>query len=301
MHRVGAVVVSYHPEMPVLNALLQSLLCQVQFLVLVDNGGGERFLEEDAAARQQVHYLSLGENMGLGTALNHAFDLAVEAGLDYFVTFDQDSHADDSLISKLAECMGAALRRDPNCVAVGPHFFDRREGNKVSFPFYTSESGSITPAFATESPDGLLKVDTLITSGMMVSVPAWQAKGRYDEGMFVDYTDTEWCFRVRSRGGSLYGCLNVEMGHALSDAPPIKILGLSFFEYSPIRRYFYFRNTVAVIRMAHTPTLWKRRLAKGLLLRFFVNLMIDKHRVRSLRMMLRGVAHGLRCKLGGLH
>ncbi len=300
MHRVGAVVVSYHPEKAVLNELLRSLLAQVELLILVDNGGGESFLDHDLEARQCVRYIDMGSNLGLGAALNRAFDIAVDIGLDYLVTFDQDSHAEAQLIRQLSHCMQSAVAKDPNCIAVGPHFFDRREGKKIPFPFYTSDGAHIIPIYHAPTADGLIKVDTLITSGMMVSVPAWHSKARYDEGMFVDYTDTEWCFRTRSRGATLYGCLGVEMGHALSDAPPIKIFGLSFFEYSPVRRYFYFRNTVAVIRMSHTPKIWKHRLAKGLFLRFFVNLVIDKHRFRSLKMMLRGVSHGLSDKLGGL-
>ena len=57
---------------------------------------------------------------------------------------------------------------------------------------------------------------------------------------------------------------------------------------------------MAVIRMAHTPRIWKLRLAQGLLLRFFVNLVTDKQRLKSLKMMIRGMGHGLSGKLGGL-
>ncbi|WP_119688454.1 glycosyltransferase family 2 protein [Pseudomonas sp. PGPR81] len=300
MSRIGAVVVSYHPDVEVLDDLLRSLLRQVELLILVDNGGGETFLTTDAVARQSINYIALGANLGLGAALNKAFAVAAEKGLDFLVTFDQDSHANADLIANLHQSMQCALSKDPKCIAVGPHFFDRREGEKIPFPFYVSDSGKIAPAFSTTSTDGLLRVDTLITSGMLVSVPAWVGGMKYDEGMFVDYTDTEWCFRARSCGHTLYGCLAVEMGHALSDAPPVKFMGLSFFEYSPVRRYFYFRNTMAVIRMKHTPAAWKKRLAQGLLLRFFVNIIIDKQRFKSVGMMIRGVSHGLAGKLGGL-
>lgn len=300
MSRIGAVVVSYHPDIDVLDDLLRSLLPQVELLILVDNGGGQGFLVADAVARQKVRYIALGANLGLGVALNKAFAVAAQEGLDYLVTFDQDSHANADLIEKLHESMQGALVKDPKCIAVGPHFFDRREGEKVPFPFYVSDNDKIVPAFSTTSADRLLRVDTLITSGMLVSVPAWAGGMKYDEGMFVDYTDTEWCFRARSLGHTLYGCLAVEMGHALSDAPPVKIMGLSFFEYSPVRRYFYFRNTMAVIRMTHTPKAWKVRLAQGLILRFFVNIIIDKQRFKSVNMMIRGVSHGLAGKLGGV-
>ncbi|GLO31929.1 rhamnosyltransferase [Pseudomonas putida] len=300
MSRIGAVVVTYNPDPAVLDDLLRSLLNQVELLILMDNGGGQNFLKADAAARQQVYYVDLGGNSGLGVALNQGFEIAASRHLDYLVTFDQDSHANPDLIERLHAGMQDAISKDPQCIAVGPHFFDRREGEKVPFPFYITERDKIVPAYSTASVDGLLKVETLITSGMMVCVSAWVSGIKYNDGMFVDYTDTEWCFRARSLGHTLYGCLNVEMGHALSDAPPVKLFGLSFFEYSPVRRYFYFRNTVAVVRMEHTPALWKKRLMKGLLLRFFVNIVIDKQRFKSFAMMIRGALHGLSGKLGGL-
>lgn len=301
MESIAAVVVGYKPDRKVLDELLLSLSQQVSLLILVDNGGAENFLEKYPQARASVKYLALEGNKGLGAALNAGFDLALKADKQYLVTFDQDSHAAPTLIADLHAAMDNAKSKDPRCVAVSPTFFDRRDGNKIFFPFYQSINGAIKPVFESKDDYGLVLADALITSGMFVDTRAWKEGIRYDEGMFVDFTDTEWCFRVRNHGYNLYGCLNVEMGHALSDAPPVKIFGLSFFRYSPVRRYFFFRNTVAVCRMKHTPSIWKRRLSTALVLRFAVNLVIDKNKAQSLKMMVRGIYHGLRKSLGPVH
>ncbi|WP_028620518.1 glycosyltransferase family 2 protein [Pseudomonas sp. Ant30-3] len=301
MSSIAAVVVGYNPDIKVLDDLLISLSSQVELLILVDNGGAESFLQGHPEVKGCVKYLSLQGNEGLGKALNAGFQLAVDNGIPYMVTFDQDSHAEPDLIEKLASAMVHAKSRDDKCIAVSPTFYDRRDGKKVNFPFYQSVDGVIKPVFASDDEFGLVRADALITSGMFVDTQAWQDGVKYDESMFVDFTDTEWCFRARERGYRLYGCLNVEMGHALSDAPPVKIFGLSFFRYSPVRRYFFFRNTVAVCRMAHTPNCWKKRLSIALALRFFVNLLIDTNKTDSLKMMVRGIRHGLRKSLGSAH
>lgn len=298
---IAAVVVGYNPDIPVLDDLLVSLSSQVCLLILVDNGGSESFLMDRPDVKASVRYLSLQGNKGLGAALNAGFQMAVSEGIPYMVTFDQDSHASPDLIEKLESAMKYAKSRDERCIAVSPAFYDRRDGKKIAFPFYQSVDGVIKPVFTSDDPHGLVNADALITSGMFVDTQAWKEGITYDEGMFVDFTDTEWCFRVRDRGYRLYGCLNIEMGHALSDAPPVKIFGLSFFRYSPIRRYFFFRNTVAVCRMPHTPSCWKKRLSAALLLRFGVNLLIDKDRLRSFKMMVRGIRHGFRNSLGSAH
>ncbi|MEB0029009.1 glycosyltransferase family 2 protein [Pseudomonas sp. MH9.2] len=301
MKGVAAVVVGYNPDIQVLDSLLASLVDQVDLLVLVDNGGASLFLESSPTIRDRIRYIPLGENKGLGFALNIGFSCAIDEGNDYVVTFDQDSHAQSDLISTLHQAMCKAKLMDGNAIAVSPTFFDRRDGKQIKFPFYSSSSGAIRAIFQSDDEHGLVKADALITSGMLVDTRAWKKGIKYDDGMFVDFTDTEWCFRVRDRGFSLYGCLKVEMGHALSDAPPVKILGLSFFRYSPVRRYFFFRNTVAVCRMKHTPGCWKRRMIMALMLRFAVNLLIDTDRAKSLRMMVRGIRHGLKTSLGPVH
>ncbi len=301
MAKIAAVVVGYMPEISILDSLLLSLASQVDMLVFLDNGGGSAILADAPNERRLLVYQDMEGNKGLGAALNVGFGIAVSAGMDYVVTFDQDSHAEPDLIQRLQTAMGRALSLDPSTAAVSPAFFDRRDGEKVNFPFYQSVAGKIKAVYSSDQEHGLVKADALITSGMFVSTQAWKAGIKYDEGMFVDFTDTEWCFRVRDRGYSLYGCLNVEMGHALSDAPPVKILGLSFFRYSPVRRYFFFRNTVAVCRMPHTPRCWKRRMLTALVLRFGVNLLIDTERLKSLRMMIRGISHGKKASLGPVH
>ncbi|PBJ23093.1 Glycosyl transferase family 2 [Pseudomonas sp. ACN8] len=299
---IAAVVVGYNPDIEVLDDLLMSLSAQVSLLILVDNGGAENYLSKHPDVKSSVRYLPMEGNKGLGVALNAGFELAVTAGFPYMVTFDQDSHAASDLIASLESAMMLAKSRDEKCIAVSPTFFDRRDGGKkIAFPFYRSVDGVIKPIFTSDDPHGLVRADALITSGMFVDTRAWKEGIKYDEGMFVDFTDTEWCFRVSDHGYSLYGCLNVEMGHALSDAPPVKIFGLSFFRYSPVRRYFFFRNTVAVCRMPHTPDCWKKRLSIALMLRFAVNLLIDSNRLQSFKMMVRGIRHGLRNSLGSAH
>jgi rhamnosyltransferase len=299
--KIAAVVVGYMPEVDVLDKLLVSLSAQVNMLIFLDNGGAAEILMNAPSEMKSLVRIDMGGNKGLGAALNVGFDLAVKAGMDFVVTFDQDSHAEPDLIQRLDAAMGHAKIKDSKTIAVSPAFFDRRDGKKINFPFYQSVAGVIKPVFKSDDEHGLVRADALITSGMFISTQAWKEGIKYDEGMFVDFTDTEWCFRVRDKGYNLYGCLDIEMGHALSDAPPVKIFGLSFFRYSPVRRYFFFRNTVAVCRMAHTPNCWKKRLSVALILRFFVNLVIDTDKTQSLKMMVRGIRHGLRNSLGSAH
>src|SRR5690606_25538012 len=118
-----------------------------------------------------------------------------------------------------------------------------RAGSKIRFPFYREVNGRIQAVSAVNKTETVVEVDVLITSGMLVKVSVWEQGVRYDPSLFVDYTDTEWCFRARASGYHIFADLEQEMGHAPSDEPPARIFGLNFFIYSPLRRYYYFRNS----------------------------------------------------------
>lgn len=295
---VGAIVVGYYPDYLVLNNLLLRLLDQVDCLVFLDNGGGKDFLNQFPSKKEKVQYIDFGTNMGLGFALNHGFELALENKCDYVATFDQDSELPENMIANLVDAHLALQVKGENCAAVSPIFYDRREGEKKRFPIYKEADGLIRVLSTSDDEKGLVEVDVLITSGMLVKASTWKSGLHYDPKLFVDYTDTDWCFRVRAAGLKLYVCLDQEMGHALSDAPPVRFLGRNFFSYSPIRRYYYFRNTLFLVRQQYVSWAWKKRLTLGLAIRLIVNILIDKNKISSFRMMWLGVIHAVFGKYG---
>ena len=296
--QLAAIVVSYHPDKIVLDKLLALLEPQVDFLILVDNGGAEDYRNIWSNESVRNIYIGFEKNLGLGFALNAGFSKAAEIGAKYVGTFDQDSAPPIDMLGKLKLVHERLHVEGVNCAAVGPVFFDRREATKIYFPFYIERGGHIKTVSPQLCAEDIVETDALITSGMLVRADVWTSGARYDDGLFVDYTDTEWCYRVRSKGFKFFGCTKIEMGHAPSDSPPARVFGFSFFRYSPLRRYYYFRNTVKFCMASYVSVAWKRRLLMGLALRFIVNLLIDKKKLFSLKMMTKGIHHGLQRKSG---
>ena len=295
---IAAIVVSYFPEDEVTIMLLKSLSTQVDLLIFVDNGGGENVLNVICKANITVKYIKFEKNMGLGHALNKGFELAAKQDVKYVATFDQDSAPPANLIIHLRQCHEELQRLNIDCAAVGPVFFDRRETVKKYFPFYFEKNSRVETASQNNYPEKYVETSMLITSGMLVRADIWNSGIHYNEDYFVDFTDTEWCFRARSKGHKTYGCFKAEMGHALSDAPPARIFNMSFFRYSPLRRFYFFRNTVIFCSEPYVSWAWRRRLVSGMCLRFVINLFIDKKKLLSLKMMLRGIFNGLRGSSG---
>ena len=294
----AAVVVGYWPNLDVLARLLDSLSMQVGKLVLVDNGGSEQILDHREVDTDKITYIKFNNNRGLGAALNVGIGLAIESGAEFIALFDQDSIPPRDLVANLVASHRRLIEKNINCAAIGPVSYDRRESEKCYSVFFREINGKINVIDVLSSIQRLEPVDTLITSGMVIKSSVWSNGYYFDEGLFVDHTDSEWSFRVRNGRHLLYADLDVELAHAQSDAAPARVFGLTFFRYTPIRRYYWCRNTVILLQSKFVSTAWKRRLIKALCLRLLANTLIDKKRFASLGMMLKGMWDGLLKKCG---
>lgn len=297
---VAALVVGYLPEVATLDQLLLTLDGEVGLVVLLDNGGAGDFLVQHDRARDRIYYEDMGGNKGLGGALNRGMQIARNAGFRYVVTFDQDSAPYEGTIRDLYDALQEIKAVDASCVAVGPTFYDRRDEDRYCFPLYREESGVIR-VMRPEAAPRLAEVDVLITSGMLVDSDVWARGYKYEHGLFVDYTDTDWCFRVREAGYKLFAITSVRMPHALSDAPSVRLFNIRLLQYSPVRRYYYFRNTVYFLRRKYVSNAWKRRLACGLVVRLSCNIWLDNRPFYAIKLSVIGVWHGLLSKLGDYH
>jgi rhamnosyltransferase len=123
-----------------------------------------------------------------------------------------------------------------------------------------------------------------------------------DEGLFIDHVDTEWCFRAQSRQYKLFGVPSARMLHSLGDHR-IRIWFLRWRTvsfHSPARYYYILRNSLLLQRRSYIPLKW--RVAEGfrcLRLLLFYGL-FSPRRMDCLRMMFKGISHGLQGVTGPL-
>ena len=296
--KIAAVVVLYHPDLVLFQGLIRSIVDQVDFLLVVDNGQDRELMLPLINHHATVHYHELSQNYGLGFALNFGFSKAIELGANYIATFDQDSVATHGMIFALLQSHMNLKKDGILCAAVSPIFYDLRERDKKYFPVYQEINGKITAITPNAKEGTLLDADYLITSGMLIDTHVWSEGIRFDERFFIDYTDVEWCFRSRAMGYKMYVNCEVEMGHTLSDGIRKPLLSLNILQYSPIRRYYFYRNVLYFCKLNYVPPAWSRRLFKSLLIKYFLNPMVDTHPWSSLKMMTAGIIDGILGNLG---
>lgn len=295
--RIGAVVVSYHPELACIEQLLKAIVPQVQVVWVVDNGSPEadcRALEA-LCMLYGANLILFGVNRGIAAAHNEGLRRGLELGLEAVVLFDQDSVPADNLVSKLVDA--SRLHGGDRVAAAGPVWVDEPASRRGAF--YRVRGGRIV-AVSADPAQAVQSVDFLISSGMLVWLTAVRAIGSMREDLFIDHVDTEWCMRARISGWQLLGVPSAVMRHALGDGTRRVWMGRwhHVAVHSPIRNYYEVRNTLLLLRTPGASVNWRLALSVKLLqLLFFYGLFVAP-RLERARLILRGLYDGVRGRGG---
>jgi rhamnosyltransferase len=294
---IWSLVVCFYPDDELLLSLIRQLEAQVSELWILNNGGIHIGLENQLKNFPNLHIHTFDSNIGIAGALNFGFSLAAMHGAEFIVTFDQDSQPTGNHVEVLAATWKQLEQQGTQKVgAIGPSFFDDR-GGFFQYPFYRANGLRISKIFPEDAGD-VTPVDALITSGMLVPVQMWKEGMKFRDDLFIEYVDTEWCFRASAAGYMHFGCFAVSMRHQLSDANAALFLGMIFLKYSPTRRYYYFRNTLLFVSCRHVPFAYKPRVLIGLGVRLLAIPFVDDKPIASLVYAVRGLFDGIFSKCG---
>lgn len=112
---------------------------------------------------------------------------------------------------------------------------------------YTSPKGIVTTASEE------LSVKSAITSGMVLNIKIARSLGGFDEGLFIDGVDTEYCYRVIQNNYKILMFSDILLEHHIGN-PSIK----RFFwgkviptNHNAIRRYYITRNNIVLFFRYH--------------------------------------------------
>lgn len=287
MPPIVSIIVTYQPELPVLEQLIAVLHQQGTRVLVVDNGSIENIAGWNAQLETRAHtVVALGKNLGIAAAHNIGIHWAKEQDARYVLLMDQDSIPEPGMVDALWRHAEASRRTG----AVGPRYADSRRLN--NHPPFMQVKGLKLVRHACTSPDQVLPVDYLISSGSLIPLSTLDAVGGMREDLFIDYVDIEWGLRAKQLGFQSYGVCAARMQHSLGDNH-VEFFGLSIPIHSALRHYYHFRNAFLLYRSRHIPLNWKIVDGARLVLRYGFYSLFAKPRTQHWWMMTLGMFHGL--------
>lgn len=300
--RVDAVVVTYRPDLDQLSALLVALSPQVAHIHVVDNTPAEDARTEGLLGRlraENVSLLPLDDNLGVAKALNVGISVAKAAGASHVLLSDQDSLPAPDMVDRLLEAHVDLRDRGEKVGAVGPTFTDEHTG--TTFPFQASIPGKFFYGHVRPAPGRpLVEALSLITSGTLIPMRVLDDIGAMREDLFIDKVDIEWCHRARAAGWKLFGSGQARMFQRMGEAG-LRVWFLHWRResvYPPLRLYYQSRNYVALAREPWIQWRWKVRNGWYTLGVVYSQVVFGRRRLQAMRMAVRGLADGIRGRMG---
>lgn len=299
--RVIAVIVTYNPDLAILEELLTALLRQVAMAVVVDNGSSNSTSDRLEQQRQlgSFELITLEENLGLAAAQNRGIRRARELGCTHVLLLDQDSIPAANMVARLLAAEEECITRGERVGVVGPRFIDPVTGAETWF----HGRGALRYRYLRCSGEGtgtVVRADLLIASGMLIRCDVLDEVGAMDETLFIDLVDTEWCLRAAASGYGVFGVCDAVMQHSIGShtvtAPGKVGRRATFPVHKPLRYYYMFRNSVLLTINPSIPTWWKLNNAMELLFLLMLLPIAADRRLASLKMILRGLVDGFRGK-----
>lgn len=280
--KIAAVVILYHPDGNTVENIL-SYSSFVTKVYIADNTEipVPKIIDSISNVIPGCVYIHDGNNNGIAARLNEVCRRAKADGFDFILTMDQDSAFDDGVITTYFRCF--------------EKFSDRERvsmfGVQYENPQWVSEMCNPVPW------------TTLITSGSLVNLGLFEQTGGFDENLFIDTVDFEYCYRSILKGFKIILFKNVILTHHLGTTKPDDTSSnktqVSYSLHSPIRLYYMIRNYLYLRpRYKNSFPTEMLRSRNAALNRVKINLLHNTNKLSIMRFVLQAVLDFKRDRMG---
>ena len=284
LENVTCVVVSFRPELAQLRQLCGAILMDGAKVVVVDNTEAPGLNSAELPAGCEL--IAVGYNSGIAHAQNVGVGRALAAGAAVLVFFDQDSKIGQGFLSALVGPLKVGTAE-----ITSPLYVEDVSSN----PLPSLRLGRFGLPAAVHGADGTnpYPVDIVISSGTAATREVFRIAGMFDEGLFIDSVDSEWCLRCRSKQIPIHVVPTAVMRHQVGNRS-IRLGGFTILQHNPTRCYYQLRNCFHLMRKKHVPVAFALRHMLSVLVSRTVLLFFIRDRRAYLDAYFAGLRDGLK-------
>ena len=291
MCKVAAIIISYNPDNNLLDSI-NLLINQVEKIIIVDNGSESEkkrninLIKE--IDKQKIEAIFNEENLGIATALNIGVRKALSQGYNWILTMDQDSKASSNMVEKMLEVYNKIDERErKEILSIFPNFVDER--------IQSIEENSNMNSYE--------YVDADITSGNLLRAEVFDKVGFFDDSLFIDLVDTDFCMRLNEENIKMIKVRDAILYHSLGESQTVKSIFGKFntSNHSALRRYYMTRNRFYTWEKYKDLNSFTLNRDKKLFKKEFIKIILgERDKINKIKMVFKGYKDykkGIRGKL----
>lgn len=285
---IGAVIVFYNPDFTITSKAIEALSTQVDEICIVDNSPINNFSHIERF--KKVHYIALMDNVGIATAQNKGIDYLKTKNYRYVLFSDQDSIVEDDLVRKLFQNLESLKNAGIQIATVGTRAINRSTG--LPYKAKSKEFAQIKKGvYGNESL--LTECYSVRSSVSLTPMTSLSTNGGFDESLFIDGVDDEWCWRAWHKCGlRTFIVEDAKISHMLGTGD--RYIGWKRISVnSSFRLYYQYRNFIWLSKRDYIPKFWKRKNFIKYIIKFFYYPIMVKPRRKNFISILLGIKDGL--------
>jgi rhamnosyltransferase len=269
MVKIAGVVIVYYPDFSKLHFNIETYIDHIEKLFIVFNSPVSiKEINKLQSKYSKVQLILNKENLGIGSPLNQIAQTALNLGYEWLLTMDQDSYFQS-----------------------GDYFeaFNRCNFKKVEifspFPVFSSDK-------KIENSDITEEILHVITSGNLLNLAIWRTIGGFEEKLFIDEVDNDYCLKAGLGGFKIISFKNIPLIHELGQIKEVYFL---FKRYTiitrpPIRSYYVTRNNFYLFRKYKRAFPEFVRSRKKILLKAFIEILLfSTEKAENCRYAINGI------------
>lgn len=278
---VAAIIVSFNPDKDFCKRL-SVIQPQVDRIIIVDNSSDTSIHEilRDSIFGD-IDIIENKRNMGIAVALNQGVKKALELGFPWALTLDQDTEIDPNMVRHL----GSILSHYPDKGALGIIGSNAR----------SKHSGRLFIDCRRQSGE-YIETKTVITSGSLMSLSAYEKVGPFREDFFIEGVDLEYCLRLRRHGFKVLMSCKPLMTHAAGKMEEYSFMGRAVLvaNHAPWRYYYMLRNLTQISKsyLKEEPR-WVLSLWVNVIKMLIKIIFYEESRLKKLKSILLGIRDGV--------
>lgn len=228
MIRACAGIITYNPDISRLIENVDSIHQDgIEMILIVDNGSSNIDDIKSVVEERQIRIVENRKNVGVAKALNQVFSFAEKNNLQWVLTLDQDSVCPANMMSEYSRYISNI--EDPENNVLCPLIYDRNSS------LNTLGKGR-----------DVIEVKRCITSGCFTSVQCWKVLNGFDEYLFIDSVDWDFCDRAVEQGFRIHQFTHVRLLHEIGKTEDRKLIfwSIPVFNHNSMRKYYRTRNLI---------------------------------------------------------
>jgi len=266
---VAAVVVLFNPEVDVAVNITSYIDC-VEKVYIIDNSKvSNESLFEALPFKHKLKYVFNNGNLGIAKALNTGCEFAIQEKMHWVLTMDQDSKFLNLNVAVLTQIL-------------------KKEGSRVVlyYPNYLID-GIVYDKYIKENDKPIV----VMTSGNFINLNAYQSLAGFEDKLFIDYVDIDYCLKLKAAGYEIALLPNATLIHELGNSKHVTFLFMKAIvtNHSSLRRYYITRNRLYCSKKYKTVSAVFNKTEKRVFLNdIFKILLFEEDKISKLRSILDG-------------